>query len=160
LQGWIRAPRARYATGVDLPVFVYGTLLLAEIQRLITGKVFPSRPATLFGYRRGLVRGETYPSVEPDEGSTVEGLLLSGVDANSLRRLDAYEGQSYVRIQVPVRDETSGQLTTCWLWRLRPEVGAEITREAFDLALFVQRDLPAFLRGYPGLDPDSRPTAP
>lgn len=147
---------------MQLPVFVYGTLLWPEIQRRITGKIFPGQPATLLGYRRGLVRGQTYPSVEPAPDSSVPGLLLTGVDGPSLERLDAYEGSDYQRLRVQARDEGSQQMVPCWLWQLRPALRGSITAQPFDLALFVERDLPIFLKNYPGFQapPETAPESP
>jgi gamma-glutamylcyclotransferase (GGCT)/AIG2-like uncharacterized protein YtfP len=154
--------RHRYALAVQLPVFVYGTLLWPEVQRRITGKIFPGRPATLLGYRRGLVRGETYPSVQPALDCSVPGMLLSGVDRPSLLRLDAYEGSDYERLKVQVRDENEQQLVPCWLWLLRPELQDRVSTSPFDLARFVERDWPAFLRNYPGFQtpPDAGAAPP
>jgi gamma-glutamylcyclotransferase (GGCT)/AIG2-like uncharacterized protein YtfP len=133
---------------MELPLFVYGTLQLPAIQRLLTGKVFPSRPARVAGFRRGLVRGERYPSLAPAPGSAVEGLLLEGVGAAALARLDAYEGPHYERIRAKAVTDSGSR--ACWLWLLRPEHLQRVTFEPFDLELFAARDLPGFLTGYPG----------
>jgi len=80
--------------GVSL--FVYGTLLDDEVVRRLTGRVFPKRPATLDGFERVAPPGD-YPYIVHRAGSRVAGCLLDGVDAASLARLDAYEGDGYVR---------------------------------------------------------------
>src|SRR5439155_9200026 len=87
--------------GVEL--FVYGTLMDEERVFAVTGRRFPARPARLEGYRR-IMSGRGYPYVAPAPGSHVDGLLLEGIDAASLRALDRYEdeGTLYLRQRVEV----------------------------------------------------------
>ena len=80
--------------GVSL--FVYGTLLNDELVRQLTGRVFSKRPATLEGFERVEPPGD-YPYIARKPGARVAGCLLDGIDAASLARLDAYEGDGYVR---------------------------------------------------------------
>lgn len=138
---------------MELPVFVYGTLQLPLIQRLLTGKSFPAQPARVVGFRRGLVEGQRYPSLAPEPGGEVPGLLLREVSPAALARLDAYEGPEYERIQALAH--TAAGAEPCWLWLLRAEHRERVSREAFDLQLFIARDLAAFLGGYPGLAGDA-----
>jgi gamma-glutamylcyclotransferase (GGCT)/AIG2-like uncharacterized protein YtfP len=86
--------------GVSL--FVYGTLLNDALVRDLTGHVFPKRPATLDGFERVELPGD-YPYITRRPGARVEGCLLYGIDAVSLARLDAYEGDGYVRTTLEVR---------------------------------------------------------
>jgi gamma-glutamylcyclotransferase (GGCT)/AIG2-like uncharacterized protein YtfP len=85
--------------GVSL--FVYGTLLNDALVRQLTGRVFPKRSATLDGFERIAPPGD-YPYITHRAGARVEGCLLDGVDAASLARFDAYEGDGYVRTTVEV----------------------------------------------------------
>ena len=85
--------------GVSL--FVYGTLLSDALVRKLTGRVFPKRPATLDGFERVEPPGD-YSYITRRPGARVEGYLLDGVDAASLARLDAYEGDGYIRTTLEV----------------------------------------------------------
>lgn len=127
------------------PVFVYGTLLLPQVQERVCGRPFPSRPASLHGYRRGFVAGQSYPSLSPCPGASVEGLLLEEVDATSLERLDRYEGDRYERISV----RTEG--VEAWAWQLSTEWQRLVTGEPWCLDRFVEESLADFLEGYEGL---------
>ncbi|MEZ6014613.1 MAG: gamma-glutamylcyclotransferase family protein [Planctomycetota bacterium] len=130
-------------------VFVYGTLLLPEIQRRVTGRAFEAEPALLRGYARRTVRGEVYPSVLPCAGDVVDGALLRGVDAASLARLDAYEGAPYERVRVRV-ERAAGGAAEAWMWLLRPSERALLSDEPWDLATFLGRDRARFEAGYAG----------
>jgi gamma-glutamylcyclotransferase (GGCT)/AIG2-like uncharacterized protein YtfP len=85
--------------GVSL--FVYGTLLNDDLVRKLTGRVFPKRPATLDGFER-VEPPDDYPYITRAADERVEGCLLEGVDPASLARLDAYEGDGYLRTSVEV----------------------------------------------------------
>jgi gamma-glutamylaminecyclotransferase len=86
---------------VDL--FVYGSLLDDAVVVEVTGRRFPRRAAQLRGYRKHTPVG-SYPYVVPDDDGTVDGVVLQGIDADTLRALDAYEdeGQLYRRVEVTV----------------------------------------------------------
>jgi len=83
-------------------LFVYGTLRDdAVVQRLLGHRLF-GRPAVLTGFRRAVDSGHGYPVIHPEEGATVPGTLLDGVDTEALAILDDYEGVHYRRIVVEV----------------------------------------------------------
>ena len=84
-------------------LFVYGTLMSEAVMRSLTGRGFPRRRATLLGYGCG-VSDAGYPFITPRTGGHVGGLLVEGLDAESLRRLDRYEdeGRLYLRRSVEV----------------------------------------------------------
>ena len=83
-------------------VFTYGTLQIGSVMKAVTGKDFPSFPATLHGYQRFKIKGKTYPGIIKNESSAVEGTLYKGIDAESLVLLDEFEDISYERCLVDV----------------------------------------------------------
>jgi gamma-glutamylcyclotransferase (GGCT)/AIG2-like uncharacterized protein YtfP len=83
-------------------VFVYGTLLVPEMMRAVSGRDFKPVAATAEGYGRYYVKGRVYPGIIAEMGSTVEGLVYLDVDTESLARLDYFEGPEYVREQLCV----------------------------------------------------------
>lgn len=96
-------------------LFVYGTLRDSAVVRRITGGVFPKVAGRLAGFRR--VEGPAwfpYPNAVPDSGAVVEGMVLSGLDADVLALLDEYEGSAYVRRRVRV--ETEGGPCEAWVY--------------------------------------------
>ncbi|MDR5682820.1 MAG: 16S rRNA (cytidine(1402)-2'-O)-methyltransferase [Armatimonadota bacterium] len=85
-------------------VFAYGTLRDPALVERLTGRAFDTEPAVLPGWRA--VGPQTsrsgYEEIAPDPHAEVHGLLLRGVDAASLRCLDAYEVE-YERRTLSVR---------------------------------------------------------
>lgn len=99
-------------------LFVYGTLTSdAVVQELLGHRLF-GRPAVLKGYRRALDPTVGYPVIHPQEGATVAGKLLDGLDAGALAVLDAYEGEHYRRIVVTV-DTLDGRALDAYVY-VRP----------------------------------------
>src|SRR5439155_18858232 len=84
-------------------LLVYGTLMDEERLEQLTGRRFPRRRATLEGFAR-VVAAHGYPTIVPQAGDRVEGVLVEGVDAASLAALHAYEdaGRLYARRQTDV----------------------------------------------------------
>ncbi len=93
-------PRAKPPT---YRLFVYGTLLDPRHVRALTGKGFHYRDAILRGFERA-GGGSAYPYIIAKEGRTVRGKVIEGLDAESLLRMDEYEGEGhlYFRRQVSV----------------------------------------------------------
>jgi gamma-glutamylcyclotransferase (GGCT)/AIG2-like uncharacterized protein YtfP len=71
--------------------------------RQLTGKAFPVSAAILRGFRKWSSAGG-FPYILPEPGAAVEGLVVRGVDHESLSRLDRYEdeGRLYLRQKVTV----------------------------------------------------------
>ncbi|GIW42201.1 MAG: hypothetical protein KatS3mg076_2778 [Candidatus Binatia bacterium] len=102
-------------------LFVYGTLVSAELVRELVGKSFPRKPGVLPDYEKVSPR-RGYPYVVARPGGRVEGVVLFGVDAESLRIFDRYEGEGhlYERRVLPVLVE--GRSLPCSVYVGRPEV--------------------------------------
>ena len=91
-------------------LFVYGTLMFPEVWRRVAGGEHRRQSATLRNYAAYRVRGEPYPVLAPAPGATVSGAIVYGVEDDVLTRLDAYEGDLYVRIDVEVATTIHNQL--------------------------------------------------
>jgi len=117
-------------------VFAYGTLEVPEIMRSVTGRDFPYVAATLSGWSRTLLRGRCYPGVRRAPGATTSGVLYVGVDAATLARLDAYEGDEYVRKRVRV--STTDGVREAWAWVVPSRLAHRLGRRPWDRAAFVQ----------------------
>ncbi|MEL6151313.1 MAG: gamma-glutamylcyclotransferase family protein [Chloroflexota bacterium] len=89
-------------------LFIYGTLMLGDVQRRVIGRVVPMQTATLNGYRKDSVTLgiETYPRITVDADTFVEGAVIELTD-DELVRVDHYEGSEYVRIVVTLTDDTA-----------------------------------------------------
>ncbi len=83
-------------------LFVYGTLLLTDLQRALLGRQPDQRRATLSGYSRYRVKGQPYPAAVPEPSGTIHGKVLFELTEEELKRLDQYEGEEYKRVPVRV----------------------------------------------------------
>jgi gamma-glutamylcyclotransferase (GGCT)/AIG2-like uncharacterized protein YtfP len=83
-------------------LFVYGTLMVPEVMRTVSGRSVVGEGARLPGYRCRRLHGEVYPGIVPAAGESVDGLLYRGLDAAAMARLDDFEGEMYRRETVRV----------------------------------------------------------
>ncbi|MCS3904217.1 gamma-glutamylcyclotransferase (GGCT)/AIG2-like uncharacterized protein YtfP [Methylohalomonas lacus] len=89
-------------------VFVYGTLLDADLRCEVCGRSVPAAPARLPDYRRYRLRNLPYPGIVAEPGAEVVGQLLD-VDARTLAALDRYEDSCYERRLLEVDSEAGRQ---------------------------------------------------
>ena len=84
--------------------FFYGTLIDADVRRLVLGRLAPDEvePATLKGWRRVKLAGLTYPGMVADPKGSVPGVLARGLDRVARQRLVRYEGDEYELVPVEV----------------------------------------------------------
>ncbi len=86
--------------------FFYGTLIDPDVRRIVLGaraaQAVELRAAVLTGWERRAVRHVSYPIIFPRASGRVDGLLASNLDAQSGRRLEAYEGSGYGLVVVEV----------------------------------------------------------
>jgi gamma-glutamylcyclotransferase (GGCT)/AIG2-like uncharacterized protein YtfP len=91
-------------------LFIYGTLTVPRIFERLSGtpltpessESIRSCPARVPGFRIESLDG-TFPYAIRDSRSTIDGLLVLGIDKAALRRIDEYEGEEYIRIPIRVR---------------------------------------------------------
>lgn len=143
------APRTSSMDSNPDAIFVYGTLLLPVVQRRILGRSLAAEEAVLDGYARGVVRGQTYPSLRVAPGGETSGAVLSGVTAEDFDLLDAYEGDRYERVVVPVNGKEEPRCA--WVWLLRGPWQDLVTTEPWDLDVFIRDELDGYLESYEGL---------
>src|SRR5207245_7603456 len=93
-------------------LFVYGTLTDEERLEQLTGRRFPRRRATLEGFAR-IVAAHGYPTIVPQAGGRVGGVLGEGVDAASLAALDAYEDAGRLYAPRPAEVLGDGERVPC-----------------------------------------------
>lgn len=115
-------------------LFTYGTLLFPDIMQAITGRALVSERATLHGYQRYRVRGRVYPGLAVEQREVVEGRLYRGVDFALWDRLDAFEGDLYERMVVPVA--VSGGLKAAHVYVIKDAHRAELSDEVWDVDAF------------------------
>lgn len=91
------------ASGTSMKnVFTYGSLMYPEVFEPVALVSPSSQRARLDGWSRHAIRGRTYPAAVPATDSRIEGVVWMGLDGESLRRLDRFEGNEYQRETVTV----------------------------------------------------------
>lgn len=78
-------------------LFAYGTLLVPAVIGALLGRVPEHLEATLRGYVRGRMVDRPYPGIVEAGEASVVGLCYSGISAQELEIIDAFEGDLYVR---------------------------------------------------------------
>ena len=79
----------------EFPLFVYGSLLWPEnLEKLIQRN--PTRvTATLLGWETLFLKNNTQPTITPAAGSTVTGVILTGLTADEWEKIDTFENEKY-----------------------------------------------------------------
>lgn len=131
-------------------LFVYGTLMFPEVWRRVAGGEHRRQPATLHDYAAFRVRGEPYPVLAPAPGATVSGVVVYGVEDDAMTRLDAYEGDLYVRIEVEVALTPAGaapaERLNCQAYSLSSARREAKTDELWDVEQFRDQWLAEYLK--------------
>ena len=86
-------------------LFVYGSLQSPSVLKVLLGRVPRRRRAVLNNYARFRVPGRTYPGINEELGSFVDGNLLSDLTVSETELLDAFEGEEYLKRKVEVFEE-------------------------------------------------------
>ncbi|MGZ8217152.1 gamma-glutamylcyclotransferase family protein [Methylomagnum sp.] len=127
-----------------IQLFAYGTLQIPEVMRAVTGAEFPSQPARLEGYARYRLSGRAYPGLRREPGTLAEGLLYGGIDAEALRRLDAFEDDFYRRETLAVLD-TGGGAVAAEVYVVPPAHYSLLVYQPWDLEEFRRAALAGFM---------------
>lgn len=125
-------------------IFVYGTLEFPEVMQALTGRRFPARSAVLEHYRRARLEGLRFPAIGPQAGARTPGLLYSGIDSETVVRLDRFEGPLYERRLVQVRP-TGGSLASAHAYVIAPAHRDLLGIEPWDRAGFAALHLEAYV---------------
>lgn len=81
-------------------IFTYGSLMFADVWRIVAGREFETISATSPGYSIFRVREEAFPGITAAADDAVRGLVYLDVDSEAIARLDRFEGEIYKRQQV------------------------------------------------------------
>ena len=88
-----------------LPLFVFGTLLDANVRYRVLGRTIPRhhlRSVLVKGYVRRKVAGRDYPMLYPSPAGRVWGMVIRHLTAKDWALLDLYEGSEYRRLPIVV----------------------------------------------------------
>lgn len=125
-------------------LFCYGTLCIAEIMRRVSGTVPPAAAASLDDYVCHALAGLAYPGIVPHKGAQVSGVLYSGLSRAQLVKLDAYEGEQYLRRRVWV-SPAAGSPMQVWTYVLNPRYYHRLSPANWSLEQFKRDHLQLYL---------------
>jgi gamma-glutamylcyclotransferase (GGCT)/AIG2-like uncharacterized protein YtfP len=124
-------------------LFTYGSLMVDRVWNRVLNcpaNTHRAAPATLQGFQRFCVRGETYPGLVHSAADRVVGVAYFEVTPAQIELLDRFEGHHYRREYVNIT--ISGSVVVCETYlflahaRLTPEPW---TLEQFDEASFMRQ---------------------
>lgn len=121
--------------------FFYGSLTDPDVLGVVLGRRPELASASLEGWRRLRVAGESYPLIVPAAGERVDGSVADMRPADA-RRLAWYEGDDYLQAGQTVRLATGGT-ARARLFLPKPELAH--ANEAWDAAAWARTEKPALL---------------
>lgn len=83
-------------------IFVYGSLMFADVWNRVVCHQYKKHNAVLRGFKRLPVKGENYPGLVKSFDGSVAGVVYFAVTAQDIKRLDKFEGRYYKKSPVTV----------------------------------------------------------
>jgi gamma-glutamylcyclotransferase (GGCT)/AIG2-like uncharacterized protein YtfP len=117
----------------ELPLFVYGSLLVPSVRERFLEREVTSLAATLQGYERRSFGDGTYPAIRVQAASRVEGQILCALSKSDLWRLDEYEGLEYERHPVEVTLRATGATRKAQAYVVAPAYEKQLLAEDWSL---------------------------
>ena len=132
-------------------LFVYGTLMDADIMGRVTGSAYQSQEATLQEYSRRTVRGEVYPAIIKQSGCCVDGVVYFNISLLDIDRLDKFEGSLYERIEVEVIFN-NGERVSSHTYVISTKSAHLLSNDNWSYDNFLAKHKNQFQNGYCGYD--------
>lgn len=132
-------------------LFVYGTLMDADIMGRVTGSAYQSQEATLQEYSRRTVRGEVYPAIIKQSGCSVDGVVYFNISLVDIERLDKFEGSLYERIEVEVIFN-NGERVSSHTYVISTKSAHQLSNDNWSYDNFLAKHKNQFQNGYYGYD--------
>jgi gamma-glutamylcyclotransferase (GGCT)/AIG2-like uncharacterized protein YtfP len=120
-------------------LFVYGTLLFAEVLRALLDRVPNHVPASTPGWRVVALPGRVYPGLVIDT-NTASGLLITDLDAREWQILDTFEDELY-----DLRGLSLSDGRPAWAYVCPDETPRQ--NDDWNAELFKERHLAAYVQG-------------
>jgi gamma-glutamylcyclotransferase (GGCT)/AIG2-like uncharacterized protein YtfP len=133
----------------QIHIFTYGSLMIPAVMRAVTACDFLSISASLQDYARYRVKGQSYPGIVPEKDALTRGILYFHVDPDSVKRLDDFEGEWYVRIPVKISTD-AGRLLRAESYAFKEKYRNLLSSEGWDVKTFEINHLKAFMQNYQG----------
>lgn len=141
-------------------LFLYGTLrALPLLAWAITGDSTKVdmvkslvRPARIRGYARFSLHGKDYPAVvRHADVSVVDGLLFCPQNQSQRKKLDDFEGETYLATQVDVHTVDGAEVADADIYLWNGNLDA-ISAEDWDLEMFIRERLDDWLELLGGME--------
>lgn len=132
-------------------LFAYGTLMDPEIMAQVSGVLCRSEKAILHQFVRKTVRGEVYPAIIMQQGSSVDGVVYFDVSAAAYERLDKFEGSLYVRTETAVICD-SGECVKAHAYVIKAGHGHQLSDADWSYEKFRANHKRLFQGAYSGYD--------
>jgi gamma-glutamylcyclotransferase (GGCT)/AIG2-like uncharacterized protein YtfP len=129
----------------SLMLFAYGTLQDADVLGALVGKIAATtsrQPARAPGFAIVTYPGRTYPALVPSPTSVAQGTLIGALDAFDLAIIDAFEGDEYQRILIPIQIPTATFPAFAYL----PTIQVPLAGSPWSLAGWTNQHKQAFLQ--------------
>lgn len=131
-------------------IFCYGSLMYPQVWNLVVKGNYQQQQAQIFNYRRKKIKNEEYPGIiAAKTEDIVEGIVYFNVSNDDLKRLDLFEGNQYIRVEVNcLLSQNSYFIAHTYV--INPQYRAIVDDEDWDKQQFEQNGLKKFLRKYQG----------
>ena len=117
-------------------LFTYGSLMSSDIMFKVAQYRTNFTEAVLKEFFRSKIHGEEYPGIIAHSGQQVSGIVYFNLPAKAVKRLDAFEGEMYVRQDVEVISEKNG-LIGAMTYVVKPEYLHRLSNQAWSYSLFL-----------------------
>ncbi len=131
--------------------FAYGSLMCPDIMQGVCNQQLISCTSRLQGYRRYKVKGEEYPGLRSCQASSVSGKLYFDLNDEAWRRLDAFEGEYYVREEVEVETKQYGWITA-GVYIFKPQYFSLLDEQEWSFEEFIKGGKARFENEYKGYE--------
>ena len=88
---------------MSVNLFVYGPLMLRDVIQKVVGRELTRRGGTLNGYLQLRLIKRSQAALIPFPDAVTEGVVFMDVDAETLRRMDEFQGGEFERGEVNVQ---------------------------------------------------------
>ena len=137
-------------------IFTYGSLMYDAVWQRVVGVDYDKVRATIHGYRRRAIKGETYPALIPgNKNETVDGVLYFAVRAADIDRLDRFEGDYYRRIHLHCR-LADGRIIEAEGYRFKDKFRHLVEDNPWNTEAFESSITDRFLSNYQGFSDANR----
>jgi len=125
-------------------LFVYGSLMCADIMSRVCDWEGEGTAALLQGYRRCRIKRANYPGILADPLASVDGVLYQGIPESAWIRLDSFEGSLYRRQEVTVSTGMNRQIAT-QTYVISPDCIDQLEPGGWDFDDFLNNEKAAFM---------------